>query len=254
MQANLQQSMSRILVYQGVRKISKGPKKEINGGVGMNHCLGLALRNSWLLLILAFTLVSSSAQATLADCPACKGEQPDWTESAISFLEGKPTQDASSTLSGPKQARMLNAQIDARKKASLASNAADDTATKTMYNSTATFGIYLFETRALPNPAKINDTVKIIAVFSNSSSTSTLNESSSKMMDLTHLTAYADIKDSEGLDAGKVHLNPSLVNTYSGIWNANVELGVYNATIEVSGPDGSKTFKDVLQIVVKDVN
>jgi hypothetical protein len=190
----------------------------------------------------------------LADCPACKGEQPDWTESAISFLEGKPAQDAPSALSGPKQARLLNAQIDARKKASQASNASDDTAAKTMHNSTALLGIDLFETRALPNPAKLNDTVKIIVVFSNSSFSSQPNESSSEIIDFAHLKVYAGIKESDGLDAGKVDLEPSSVNAYSGIWNANVELGVYNATIEVSGPDGSKTFKDVLQIVVKDVN
>ena len=113
--------------------------------------------------------MSSSAQATLADCPACKGEQPDWTESAISFLEGKPAQDAPSTLSGPKQARLLNAQIDARKKASQASNESGDTTAKTIYNSSASFGIDLFEARALPNPAKLYDKVKIIAVFSNCS-------------------------------------------------------------------------------------
>jgi len=53
------------------------------------------------LLVLTFIFISGSTQATLADCPACMGEQPDWIESANAFLEGKPIQEAPSTLSGP---------------------------------------------------------------------------------------------------------------------------------------------------------
>ena len=37
------------------------------------------MRNSVLLLILTLMFISSSVQATLANCPACMGEQPDWT-------------------------------------------------------------------------------------------------------------------------------------------------------------------------------
>ncbi|MDD2755436.1 MAG: hypothetical protein PHS80_07890 [Methanothrix sp.] len=178
------------------------------------------------------------------------GEQPDWTQSATAFLEGKPIQDASSTLSGPKLARLLNAQIDAKKKASQASNAADITTAKLMQNLTASFNIDLFEIRAAPNPANFNDEVKIIAVFGNTSSNSTTPSNPAKMIDRTNLTVYADIINSSGLNVGKVNMKPSSENGYIGIWNACVKSDIYNATIEVSGPDGSMTFNDALQIVI----
>ncbi|MGB7571979.1 MAG: hypothetical protein WBL87_09510, partial [Methanothrix sp.] len=57
-------------------------------------------------------------------------------------------------------------------------------------------------------------------------------------------------KNSAGLDLGSLNLKPSSQNEYSGIWNAGVESDTYNVIIEASGPDGSKTFNDSLQIVV----
>ena len=199
------------------------------------------MRNSVLLLILTLMFISSSAQATLANCPACMGEQPDWTESATAFLEGKPIQDTPSTLSGPQQARLLNAQIDARKKASQDSDAAANAAAETKRNSTAILDLDLNDIRAVPNPTKFGEEVKIIAVFGNTSFNLTTSD---------NLTVYADIKNSAGLDIGSLNLKPSSENEYSGIWNASVESDTYNVIIEASGPDGSKTFNDSLQIVV----
>ena len=199
------------------------------------------MRNSVLLLILTLMFMSSSAQATLANCPACMGEQPDWTESATAFLEGKPIQDTPSTLSGPQQARLLNEQIDARKKASQDSDAAANAAAETKRNSTAILDLDLNDIRAVPNPIKFGEEVKIIAVFGNTSFNLTTSD---------NLTVYADIKNSAGLDIGSLNLKPSSQNEYSGIWNAGVESDTYNVTIEASGPDGSKTFNDSLQIVV----
>ncbi len=117
-----------------------------------------------------------------------------------------------------------------------------------MRNSTA---IDLSDIRAVPNPANFDDKVKIIAVFGNTSSNLTTLDSASKMIDLTYLTVYADIKNSAGLDVGRVNLKPSSKNEYSGIWNVSVESDTYNATIETSGPDGSKMFNDALQIVIR---
>jgi hypothetical protein len=210
-------------------------------GTDMNHCLGLIVRKSGLLLILTFMFISSSAQATLANCPACMGEQPDWTQSATDFLEGKPIQDTSSTLSGPQQARLLNAQIDARKKASQASNTAGNT---------TLFDIDLIDISAVPNPASFNEEVKITTVFGNANSNSTTPDNHAGIIDLTRLTVYAYIINSAGLDVGKVILRLSSGNGYSGIWNAGVEPDIYNATIEASGPGGSETFDDAMQIVV----
>jgi len=65
---------------------------------------GDIMRNSEILLILALMFISNSAHATLAICPACSGEQPDWTKSATSFLEGNSIQDTPSTLNGAQQA------------------------------------------------------------------------------------------------------------------------------------------------------
>jgi hypothetical protein len=211
------------------------------------------MRNSELLLILAVMFMSSSAQATLATCPACSGGQPDWTESATSFLEGKPIQDTPSTLGSPQQARLLNAQIDARKKAGKDSNAEDDIAVTPVRNSTPMFDIHLNDLYAAPNPAKFNDAVKIVAVFGNISSNLTARDSLSKGADLTNLTVYADIKNSTGLDVGRVNLKQSSDTEYSGIWNVSVGFDTYNATIEVTGPDGSKVFNDALQIIVRGI-
>ena len=194
-----------------------------------------------LLLILTLMFISSSAQATLANCPACMGEQPDWTESATAFLEGKPIQDTPSTLSGPQQARLLNEQIDARKKASQDSDVAANAAAETKRNSTAILDLDLNDIRAVPNPTIFGEEVKIIAVFGNTSFNLTTSD---------NLTVYADIKNSAELDIGSLNLKPSYENEYSGIWNASVESDTYNVTIEASGPDGSKTFNDSLQIVV----
>lgn len=207
--------------------------------------------NSDILLILALIFISSSSQATLATCPSCDGKQPDWTESATAFLDGRTVNDVPSTLNGPQQARLLNAQIDARKEASQASSATGKTAVMPMHSSTPTFDFDLSDIYAVPNPAKFNDSVKIVAVFGNISSNLTTLDNSSNAADLTHSIVYADIKNSAGLDVGKLNLERSSENEYSGIWNVSVGSDTYHATIKTSGPDGSKTFNDALQIVVK---
>lgn len=236
----------------GRQNDKQGPKDRIHEGIDMNHCLGSILRTSGLRLVLAFMFVSSFAQATLADCPACKGEQPDWTKSAIAFMEGKTVQDAPVGLSGPQQARLLNAEIDARKKASQASNAAGNAAANPANNSTALFELELNELRAQPNPANLNHIVQINAAFDNTSngSNSTALVSPSKIIDLTNLAVYANILSPDGSDAGRINLKASSENGFSGTWNGGAEPGIYNATIEVSGPDGSKIFEDALQIIV----
>ena len=208
------------------------------------------MRNSEILLILALMFISSSAHATLATCPACSGEQPDWTKSATSFLEGNTIQDAPSTLNGAQQARLLNAQIDARKNAGKDPNAENNIAATPERNSTPIFDIHLNDLYAVPNPAKFNDAVKIVAVFANTSNNSATRDGPSRVADLTNLMVYVDLKNSAGSDVGRVNLNHSSENEYSGIWNASAGSGTYNATIVASGPDGSKAFNDALQIIV----
>jgi len=209
------------------------------------------MRNSEILLILALMFIPSSAHATLATCPACSGEQPDWTTSATSFLEGNSIQDTPSTLNGAQQARLLDAQIDARKKASEDSNKANNVAATPERNSTPIFDIHLNDLYAVPNPAKFNDAVEIVAVFGNTSNNSATRDGPSRAADSTNLMVYIDIKNSAGSDVGRVNLNQSSENEYSGIWNASAGSGTYNATIMASGPDGSKAFNDALQIIVR---
>ena len=218
----------------------------------MNHHLGSILRTQGLRLAIAFVFVSGFAQATLADCPACKGEQPDWTQSAIAFMEGKPVQSAPVGLSGPQQARLLNAEIDARKKANQASNAASNAAATPVNNSTGLFEIELNELRSVPNPANLNHAVQIIAAFGNAvtGSNSTPSVSPSKIIEPTDIAVYADILGPDRSDAGRVKLMRSAESVFSGTWIGGAEPGIYNATIVVSGPDGSKTFKDAMQIIV----
>jgi hypothetical protein len=221
----------------------------MNSGLGLE---GDIMRNSEILLILAIMFISSSAHATLATCPACSGEQPDWTKSATSFLEGEPpVQDTPSTLNGAQQARLLNAQIDARKNAGRDSNTANNIAATPERNSTPMFDIHLNDFYAAPNPAKFNNAVKIVASFGNISNNSATRDGPSSAADLTNLMLYADIKNSAGSDVARVNLNQSSENEYSGIWNASAESDTYNATIVASGPDGSKTFNDALQIIVR---
>lgn len=252
MQLSMKYPGARAGHLQGVRMISMNRKTRVHEGIGMSHCLGSILGASGLRLVLAFMLVSGFAQATLADCPACKGEQPDWTQSAIAFMEGKPVQDAPAGLSGPQQARLLNAEIDARKMKSQALNAADNAAANPANNSTALIELELNDISAQPNPANLNHEVQINTDIgiTGTVSNSTASGSPSKTIDLTHFAVYADILGPDGSNAGRVSLKQSPENGLSGIWNGSAEPGIYNATIAVSGPEGSRTFKDVLQIIV----
>jgi hypothetical protein len=195
-----------------------------------------------LLLILISILISGAAQATLANCPACMGEQPDWTGSATAFLEGKPIQDAPSTLSGPQQARLLNAQIDAKNKASQASNAA----TTSMGNSTAMLDLDLSDIRAMPNPANFGEDIKIIAVFGKDGF-----DSATSYAHLANLSVNASITNSAGLNAARIIMLPLSENEYSGIWNASVASDTYNVSIETSGQEGARVFNDALQIKIE---
>ena len=95
----------------------------------------------------------------------------------------------------------------------------------------------------MPNPANSGSPVMITASFGNiSSNYQSIHE--------TNLTAYATIKNSAGVEVGKVNLERTSGDEYAGIWSGNEAPGTYKATIDTSGSGGSKTFNDALQIVV----
>jgi hypothetical protein len=201
-------------------------------------------------MILSVMVLSSLAHATLAICPACKGDPPDWTPSATAFLEGKPTNDTPSGLNGPQEARYLDAQIDSKKSAGQAPNAVSNPTVTPTHNSTPTLNIVLNDIRAVPNPANFLDPIKITAVFGNNSSVNATPNNLSTRLDLTNMAVYADIKNSAGTEIGRVNIKRTSGSEYAGIWNANVASGTYKATIDASGSGGSKTFNDALLIVV----
>ena len=90
----------------------------------------------------------------------------------------------------------------------------------------------------------------ITAVFGNNSSINATPNNLSTSADLTNMAVYAGIKNSGGTEIGRVNLQRTSGNEYAGIWNANVASGTYMATIDASGPGGSKTFNDAMQIVI----
>jgi len=95
----------------------------------------------------------------------------------------------------------------------------------------------------MPNPANSGSPVMITASFGD-------NSSNSQSIPETNMTAYATIKNSAGVEVGKVNLERTSGEEYAGIWNANLTAGVYKATIVASASGVSKTFNDALQIDV----
>jgi len=134
-----------------------------------------------------------------------------------------------------------------------APNAVSNPAVTPTHNSTPTLNIFLNDTSAAPNPANFSDPVKITAVFGNNSSSSQIDATPNDLSistELTNMAVYATIKNSAGIEIGRVNLQRISGNEYAGIWNANVASGTYMATIDASGSGGSRTFNDALQIVV----
>jgi hypothetical protein len=103
--------------------------------------------------------------------------------------------------------------------------------------------ISLKDINARPNPANSGSPVMITASFGD-------NSSNSQSIPETNMTAYATIKNSAGVEVGKVNLERTSGEEYAGIWNANLTAGVYKATIVASASGVSKTFNDALQIDV----
>jgi thiosulfate/3-mercaptopyruvate sulfurtransferase len=60
----------------------------------------------------------------------------------------------------------------------------------------------------------------------------------------------ATIYSQEGTEVGKVNMQPVSDHEFSGIWNANVAGGAYQAAIEVSSPDVTRIVKNALEIEV----
>lgn len=208
------------------------------------------MRNSVVALVLSFMVLSSLAYATLADCPTCAGETPNWTSSAIDFLEGKPVNDIPSGLNGAQQARLIDAQINSKKKSNQTSNNASSPSASPASSSMPALNIVLDNVSAAPNPSNLGNPVKIAAVFGNNS-TKAAPDNTSGVMNSAGMIVYADIKNAAGIEVGRVNLKQVSGNLYAGIWYASVASGTYDVTIDASGLQRSKIFDKALQIVVK---
>lgn len=201
-------------------------------------------KSIFIIVFFAFIVAVASLAATaLAECSACQGEQ-NWSASAISFLEGKSV-DETQPLWGPKAERMKNSQLNsnadnAQKTTGVASDSAKSAA------NAQTVRIDLINVSAEPNPVSSGSYAKIIAVFKES----ILDSSADQPAKETLTTAVATITDSANNVVGKLSLLRSTDNEYSGIWNADVAPGIYNATIVASSMQASGTFKDALKIEV----
>jgi len=206
-----------------------------------------------ILLILTVVVTSSLAPIAFATCSHWGGDAPDqdWASSAANFIEGKPINDTPSSLSNPQQWRLKNAEFNSSllsessgQTSNQASNpAASNAAVTPTHTTTPMLNISLKDINARPNPANSGSPVMITASFGNISS-------NSQSIPETNLTAYATIKNSAGVEVGKVNLERTSGEKYAGIWNDNEAPGTYKATIDASGSGGSKTFDDALQIVV----
>jgi hypothetical protein len=178
------------------------------------------------LMIVTACLASSAAAQSCSGCTlsSCPYSQ-EW--SPKSFLEDTPTETNSSATK------------------EIASKASDD------LNSSAkvpTLSIDLKNASAEPNPADLGRPVKITVAFGESSSNKTSDNSTATKG--AKKMAYATIRNSAGTEVDRVNLDRTSGEEYAGIWNANVAVGVYQATIVVSTSGASKIFDNALEIEI----
>jgi hypothetical protein len=198
-------------------------------------------RSGILLITVAVIVVTASLASTAyAICSDCGGPVQDWSSSANNFLEGKPINDIPPSLSNPERNRLMNSDFNSNLLKGNTSNLANS---PNNLAATSTLNISLKDINAMPNPVNSGSPVMITTTFGN-------NSSDSQSIPETNMTAYATIKNSDGLEVGKVNLERTSGEKYAGIWNAIPTAGVYKATIVASASGASKTFNDALQIDV----
>ena len=202
--------------------------------------------------LMAMTASVSSASAVCSTC----AQEGDWSQSASSFLEGKPLSDEPQEY-GPKAVRKTTSQFENESKAAqeAPSSDANAAATAAVDASAANVAINLKSINASPSSVNSGSPVKITAIFSVGSPVQPENQTeiannASTSLDDELLTASAAVKDSTGKDVGNVNLLKFAGNEYFGYWNAQVPAGVYNVNVFASSPQGSETFNNALQISV----
>jgi hypothetical protein len=216
------------------------------------------MKKSTLILVCIAFLMAMTALAFSASalCSTCM-QEGDWSNSANSFLEGKPISDVPQAF-GPRLVRETTSQFENTSKATqgATSNDANAAVTPGAAASVPEVVINLTSVNASPDSVNSGSPVKITVVFSVSSPTQSENQTgiasstSTSANGETMLTASVVIKNSAGRDVGVVNLAKSSRNEYSGSWNARVPAGAYFASIFASSLQGSGNFNDALRINV----
>ena len=199
------------------------------------------MTRSVILLVLASVMLIGASLSfnAYAICTTC-GPDQDWSASANNFIEGKPINDEPPSLTPAQAYRLRNTEFNS----SLLNEGSGKTKNSPSNLSvTPTLDINLKDARAIPNPVNSGSPVMITTSFGN-------NSSNSQSIPETNMTAYATIRNSAGVEVGKVNLERTSGEEYAGIWNANLTAGAYKATIVASASGASKTFNDGLQIDV----
>ena len=200
------------------------------------------MTRSVILLVLASVMLIGASLSfnAYAICTTCGGPDQDWSASANNFIEGKPINDEPPSLTPAQSYRLRNSEFNS----SLLNEGSGKTKNSPSNLSvTPTLDINLKDARAIPNPVNSGSPVMITTSFGN-------NSSNSQSIPETNMTAYATIRNSAGVEVGKVNLERTSGEEYAGIWNANLTTGAYKATIVASASGVSKTFNDALQIDV----
>ena len=216
------------------------------------------MKKSTLILVCIAFLMAMTALAFSASalCSTCM-QEGDWSNSANSFIEGTPISDVPQAF-GPRAVRATTSQFENKSQATQGATGSNANAAVTPGASASVpeVAINLVSVNASPDSVNSGSPVKIIALFSVSSSIQSENQTgiadnaSTSPAGETLLTASAVIKNSAGKDVGTVNLVKSSGNEYSGSWNAQVPAGVYNANIFASSLQGSGNFNDALRINV----
>lgn len=163
---------------------------------------------------------------------ACAQSDGNWDPMHKLDEIGNPAaQQTSPQPFGPAVVRLTNSQFSKEQTQNKSSNSSEQANSDAQ---TLTSSIVLGNTSAVPDPANPGSPVEITAVFGN----------------IENITAYAIIKDSNGVQVGNTTLERSSGGEYIGTWTAAIALGIYNASIIASAPGASKTFNDALQIEI----
>ncbi len=182
------------------------------------------------LSLVAFMACLASTGA--AGCAACGGEQ-NWDASAASFLEGKSIENTPAPKWGPSAARDENSQFSSNETEEAADSTSEESSSPVQKPKNS---IVLEDVIAEPTTVSPGSPVKITAVLGDK------------------LTAYAIIRNFADVQVGNVTLEQTSGNEYVGTWTASIATGTYKASIVAYGSGASKTFNDVLQIEVVDLN